>query len=416
MGCMSQLYYPRHLEPRLRKALNDSPVVLIQGPRQCGKTTLARMLAGSAGYEYFSFDDAGTLQAATDDPTGFVAGLPERVIIDEVQKVPSLFSAIKLSVDRNRVAGRFILTGSATVLHIRQITDSLAGRMDIIRLHPLSQSELLQTVPRFLETLFDGEFRISKVTASNQRIAERIVAGGYPEALQRSGERIASWYQSYIDAVIRRDLPDIAKIRSVEALSQLLSLAASRTANLLSVNSLAKGFQLNTHTVRSYINLLETMFLLERIPAWHTNRAKRLIKTPKLHIGDTGIACALMNLNVTSLEYDRLLFGHLLETFVLRELQKQVSGYEQRYHFYHYREKDGAEVDFVVERDALSLVGLEVKASATVNKADFKGLRRLKNAAGDRFKGGALVYTGETILPFGDTMYALPLPLLWESG
>ena len=414
---MYEASYTRHVESRLREALEDSPVVLIQGPRQCGKTTLARMVGKTEGYHYISFDDEDTRAAAEADLMGFVKTLPERVILDEVQKVPEIFSSIKLAVDRNRTPGRFILTGSVSVLHVRGITDSLAGRMDIIRLHPFSQSELEGNTPGFPDALFSSEFNIWQDRSDSQEmvIMDKVAAGGYPVALQRSGERRADWYRKYIEILVERDSRDIAAIRSPEILSRLLALAAAQTASLLSVNGLSSSFKLSRNTVHDYLFLLEKMFLLEKLPAWHPNHLKRLVKTPKLHIADTGIACALMRMNAAALSANRPFYGHLLETWVLQELRRQLSGHGQPHIFSHYREKDGAEVDIVIERGASALAGVEVKASATVRDSDFRGLRKLKAAAGDRFSCGVVLYNGERSLRFGEGLYAVPLQLLWET-
>ena len=414
---MYEASYTRHVESRLREALEDSPVVLIQGPRQCGKTTLARMVGKTEGYHYISFDDEDTRAAAEADLMGFVKTLPERVILDEVQKVPEIFSSIKLAVDRDRTPGRFILTGSVSVLHVRGITDSLAGRMDIIRLHPFSQSELEGTTPGFPDALFSSEFNIWQDRSDSQEmvIMDKVAAGGYPVALQRSGERRADWYRKYIEILVERDSRDIAAIRSPEILSRLLALAAAQTASLLSVNGLSSSFKLSRNTVHDYLFLLEKMFLLEKLPAWHRNHLKRLVKTPKLHIADTGIACALMRMNAAALSANRPFYGHLLETWVLQELRRQLSGHGQPHVFSHYREKDGAEVDIVIERGATALAGVEVKASATVRDSDFRGLRRLKAAAGDRFSCGVVLYNGERNLRFGEGLYAVPLQSLWKT-
>ena len=414
---MYEASYTRHVESRLRETLEDSPVVLIQGPRQCGKTTLARMVGKTEGYHYISFDDEDTRAAAEADLMGFVKTLPERVILDEVQKVPEIFSSIKLAVDRDRTPGRFILTGSVSVLHVRGITDSLAGRMDIIRLHPFSQSELEGTTPGFPDALFSSEFNIWRDRSDSPEtvIMDKVAAGGYPVALQRSGERRADWYRKYIEILVERDSRDIAAIRSPEILSRLLALAAAQTASLLSVNGLSSSFKLSRNTVHDYLFLLEKMFLLEKLPAWHPNHLKRLVKTPKLHIADTGIACALMRMNAAALSANRPFYGHLLETWVLQELRRQLSGHGQPHVFSHYREKDGAEVDIVIERGATALAGVEVKASATVRDSDFRGLRRLKAAAGDRFSCGVVLYNGERNLRFGEGLYAVPLQSLWET-
>lgn len=408
---MKKVLYKRHIEPRLKEALKNFPVVLIQGPRQCGKTTLARM---SGGYVYRSFDDEDTRRFAETDPVGFVKDLPDRVILDEAQKVPRLFSSIKLTVDRNRKPGAFILTGSVSVLQVRRITDSLAGRMAIITLHPFSQSELSQESPGFLNTLFSKGFKHRQYEPTEENMAGRIVAGGYPVALKLRGEKKrADWYRNYIEALVQRDAPDIASVRSPEVLAELLALAASQSGQLLNINSLSSSFQLSSPTIREYMFLLQKMFLWENLPAWHSNRRKRLVKTPKLHLGDTGIACALTNLNKNALAKDRALLGHLLETFVFQELRRQASGHKKPHKFFHYREKEGAEVDIVIQREGVRLAGVEVKASSTADKSDFHGLRRFKAVAGKHFAGGALVYNGDTSGKFEDGLYAVPLRLLW---
>lgn len=414
---MKKSLYARHVVRRVADALEDSPVVLIQGPRQCGKTTLAQIAGEAAGYAYVSFDDKATLDLAVSDPTGFVNNLPERVIIDEAQKAPDLFSTIKLSVDNNRVPGRFILTGSVSILHVKRVTDSLAGRMRIISLYPLSQCELAQTEPTFLDSLFDLDYKISKKAITTKQIVERIVCGGYPEVLARTDEkRRMAWYQDYIEAIIRHDVSDVSALRSHDELSKLMSFAATQTGQLFNLSNLSRSFQYSRETAHNYIAVLETMFMIDKVPAWHNNRGKRLVKTPKLHISDTGIACSLMGLDKAALMQDRDQLGHLFETFVFQELKRQSSGHDRQHTFSHFRDRDGAEVDLVIERSVASLVGVEVKASATVRPTDFKGLRKLKEVAGKRFKGGVIVYSGETCLPFGEKMYALPLRFLWESA
>ena len=288
----------------------------------------------------------------------------------------------------------------------------------IIRLHPLSQSEIAQTPPTFLDSLFSSGFKHRQIDLPRENIVHRIVAGGYPAALRLSSERRqARWYKSYIEALVQRDVPDMSNIRSPEILSDLLRLAAAQTAQLLSVNGLSSSFQLSRLTIHNYLSLLKQMFLVETLPAWHNNRVKRLIKTPKLHLSDTGIACALMDLDQRALVSDRSLFGHVLETFVLQELQRQASGHQEPHRFFHYRENvdKETEVDIVIQRGALHVAGVEVKASATLNKSDFHGLRRLKAAAGKLFACGVLVYNGETSGTIDDKLYAVPLRSLWGA-
>lgn len=409
------VHYPRYIEPRLVEALADSPVVLMHGPRQCGKTTLARAVGERLGYAYVSFDEEVARGAAEADPTGFVADLPERVILDEVERVPGLFAVMKTAVDRHRTPGRFILTGSANVLLVPRLADSLAGRMDILRLHPLAQCELAERQPRFLDALFGGGFRMRRTERLAGELAERIVAGGYPAALVRAqGRRRNAWYRDYLEALIQRDLRDLARISSLDTLPRLLAMAAAQTARLQNVSELAAPFQLSRQTIRDYVTLLERVFLLDNLPSWHTNRASRLVKTPKLHLGDTGLACALLGVDAAALTVDRSLLGQLLETFVYQELRRQAGWHEEAHGFFHYRDKDGYEVDVVIERGSRALAGVEVKAAATVTAADFRGLRRLKTVAGKRFVGGVVLYDGETTASFGDGMYAVPLRMLWE--
>lgn len=408
--------YPRFAEPRLTEALADSPIVLIHGPRQCGKTTLAQIIGGRKGYAYVSFDDAVLCTAAQADPVGFAGDLPERVILDEVQRVPALFSALKVAVDRKRSAGRYILTGSANVLLVPKLADSLAGRMEIIRLHPLAQCELNRRPTRFLDSLFAGNFKTRQTDRLASQLAEKIIAGGYPAALARPSERRrATWYRDYLDALVQRDVRDLARISSLDILPRLLTLAASQTARLLNVADLSSPFQVSRPTIRDYVTLLERVFLVDSLPPWHSNRLSRLIKTPKLHVGDTGLACALLGINAVDLAADRPLLGQLLETFAFQELRRQASWYGESVEFFHYRDKDGAEVDIVIERGARVLAGIEIKASATVTGADFRGLRKLKEASGKRFVAGVVLYDGEACASFGDGMYAVPLRTLWET-
>lgn len=407
--------HPRFAESRLAEALADTPVVLIHGPRQCGKTTLAQMVGQPRGYTYFSFDDDVALAGAVADPAGFVADLPRRTILDEVQRAPGLFTALKVAVDRDRIPGRFLLTGSANVLLVPTLADSLAGRMEILRLHPLAQCELAGREPRFLDALFEAGFKTRQSDRLGRELAERIVAGGYPAALVRKvPRRRSAWYRDYIETLVQRDVRDLARIGSLDALPRLLALAAGQTARLLNVSDFAGPFQLSRPTIRDYVTLLERVFLVEELLPWHSNRLSRLVKTPKLHVGDTGVACALLGLDVAALWQDRSTLGQLLETFVFQELRRQASWHADEFRFFHFRDKDGGEVDIVIERGAHELAGVEVKAAASVTAADFRGLRRLRNAAGHRFAGGVLLYDGEATVSFGEGLYAVPIRSLWQ--
>ena len=420
-------HYSRLVRPRLEEALADTPVVLVHGPRQCGKTTLARAVGDAAGYAYRTFDDDTLRAAAEADPVGFVADLPDRAVLDEVQRVPGLFTSLKAAVDRDRTPGRFLLTGSANVLLVPTLSDSLAGRMEILRLHPLSQHELsgrAGEAPTFVERLFRAEsgsvadlgFASGPTERLGAALAETVVAGGYPAALARAApHRRTAWYRAYVETLVQRDVRDLASIHNLDALPRLLSVVASQTARLVNVADLSGPFQLSRPTIRAYVTLLERVFLLDELPPWHSNRLSRLVKTAKLHAGDTGVACALLEMSADELWADRELYGQMLETFVYGELLRQASGLGRPVQFHHLRDRDGAEVDLVMERSGRQLVGVEVKAAATVRRKDFSGLHKLQDAVGDRLVAGVVLYDGEATLPFGNGLWAVPIWRLWEA-
>jgi predicted AAA+ superfamily ATPase len=404
--------FPRYAAERLKEALSDTPAVLIHGPRQAGKTTLARAVGDPMGFSYFSFDNPALASAAETDPIGFVDDLPEHAILDEVQRVPKIFPALKMAVDRNRAPGRFLLTGSANVLFVPR----LAERMEIFRLHPLAQCELVGKPPVFLDELFTGAFKMRKLPRLGTDLAQRVVAGGYPSAIARSNPRRRSaWYRGYVETLTQRDVRDLARIRSLDVLPKLLVHAAAQTGRLINVSDLSSPFQLSRPTIREYLTLLTHIFLVEELRPWHASRMSRLIKTPKLHVGDTGLACVLLGLDAAALAKDRTALGPLLETFVFQELRRQASWYEDDVSFYHFRDRDNFEVDIVLERRAAELAGIEVKASATVTAADFRGLRKLKDTAKNRFTAGVVLYDGETSVSFGDKLHAVPIRLLWDA-
>ena len=403
----------RHAESRLIEAAQDTPVVLIHGPRQCGKTTLARMVGIPRGYAYFSFDDAATLAAAKADPVGFLARAPDRTILDEIQRAPELFTAVKTVVDRDRMPGRFIVTGSTNVLLIPNLADSLAGRMEVVRLYPFARSEIDPQHPWFLDALFAGTFGMGTYERMDRELAQNIVAGGFPAALARgSTQRRAAWYRNYVELLVQRDVRELARIRALDVLPRLLTLCAGQTAQLFNVSELASPFKVSRPTIGEYVTLLERVFLVELLPPWHTNRQHRLIKTPKMHVVDTGVACALLGLDEDSLTRDRSTMGHLLETYAFQELRREATWGEHDYRLHHFRDKDGAEVDIVLERGGSDVVGVEVKAAASVTPADFRGLRKLARAAGKRFRAGVVLYDGEASLGFGDGLFAVPLRAL----
>lgn len=445
--------HPRFIERRLAEALQDSPVVLIHGPRQCGKTTLALsscapeyMNRGISGvmwtgsrtspewgrrhrdYVYFSFDDPAVRKGAESDPLGFAADLPDRVILDEVQRVPILFEAIKIEVDRHRVPGRFLLTGSTNVMLLPALSESLAGRMQFVRLHPLAQRELVSqhgstSGPEsssagceFLTALFRDGFPVGRFERLGNQLSRLIVGGGFPPVLRiPTARRKHRWHRSYVETLIQRDVREMSNIQSRDILRKLLSAASSQTARLFNLAQLASPFQLSRPTISNYVTLLERLFLLDLLSPWHRNLLRRMVKTPKLHLADSGLAAALLGADTRSLENDRALLGQLLETFVFQELQRQAGWHQEPIEFFHFRDRDGVEVDIVIELGSRLVAGIEVKGSSTVFPSDFRGLRKLAKAAGDRFARGVVLYDGETSVGFGDRLYAVPLRRLWES-
>ena len=425
--------HSRFIEPRLVEALEDSPAVLIQGPRQCGKTTLVQMVCApeylptratqigtnqNRGYSYLSFDDDVIRLAAEADPMGFIAELPERVVLDEVQRVPGLFTGLKLELDRGRVPGRFVLTGSTNVLAVPTVQESLAGRLETIQLHPMAQSELHDSDPDalgFIDALFTEGFPIRQTKRLGKDLMDRIVAGGYPPALARPTERRrANWYRSFIEAQVQRDVGDLSRIRGLASLPRLLQLVATQTAQLFNTSRLSGPFELSRTTIGDYVALLERVYLVELLPPWYSNFGKRLIKTPKIHIGDTGLASSLLRMTENALRGHRTIMGALLETFVFQELRRQASWHDDPIEFFHYRDKDQVEVDIVMESSGI-VAGVEVKAASTVTNRDFRGLRKLEQACRGRFAGGVVLYDGETSVGFGGGMYAVPIRMLWEG-
>lgn len=413
---MGNTLYQRFSAQNLQEALKDTPVVLIHGARQCGKTTLAQTVGGSK-YHYLSFDDDNLLQAAKTDPVGFVQNLPEQIILDEIQRIPELFTSIKASVDKNRNPGRFILTGSANVLLLPKLADSLAGRMEIIQLRPLAQCEIAGKKPQFLQQLFNADFgKPNKTTfrTLGKSLPDIICQGGYPAAIFRdTAKRQSEWYRQYINTLIQRDIQDIARIQNLDALPKLLTLAANQTARLFVSTELASPLAISRPTIRSYLTLLEQIFLIEQLQPWHSNRISRMIKTPKMHLTDTGLIASLLGVDSQNLWQDKPLLGQLLETFIYQELRKQADWHDSQLNFFHFRNKDKVEVDLIIEQGK-QLAGIEVKASATVTAADFKGLIKLKAACGKQFSAGVVFYDGENILSFGEKLFAVPVSLLTQ--
>jgi predicted AAA+ superfamily ATPase len=405
--------YPRYAQDRITVAMADTPVVMVNGPRQCGKTTLVRGLE-TGGRRYFTLDDEAVRASARADPVGFTREL-DVATIDEVQRAPDLLRAIKRSVDEDRRPGRFLLTGSANILAMPTIAESLAGRMEVVTLLPLSQAEIRRVKADFIEDAFAGKIRQPTHSILGKELIDVVVTGGYPEVLARpDSRRRAAWAREYIRAIVERDVRDIIEVDKLEQMPQLLRALASHAGQLTNFSQLGGQLRLDDKTVRRYVGILEHVFLVRRIEPWFSNDLKRIVKTPKLHFLDTGLLSVLLGVNSERITADRSKFGAILESFVISEILKIASWSSTEVRLSHYRDKDQDEVDLIMENEMGSLVALEVKASATVSPTDFKGLRKVAQAAGKDFRLGIVLYDGDKVLPFGDGLLAAPLSCLWS--
>ncbi len=410
----------RTITEPLLAALSDTPVVTLHGARQVGKSTLARTLAETAHpAAYYTLDDAAVSDAATADPVGFLAGLSGPVVIDEVQRVPDLLLAVKAAVDRDRTPGRFLLTGSAQILQLPRLADTLAGRMEVLTLWPFTQGEMAGIRDGLIERLFGDQTAIAAPDASGAIVDRsdligRLVAGGYPEAVARtSAARRAAWFRNYVVTVTERTVRDVAEIAGLADLRRLLAALAVRSGSPVNYADLSRTLGIPQSTLRRYAALLEITFLLIRVPAWHANLTSRLVKTAKLHVADSGLLLHLLGADEARLAADPTLLGRALESFVVAELTRQAGWSRVPVELFHFRTHAGREVDVVLEHPSGAVVGVEVKLTASPSSGDFEGLRALAAAAGDRFHRGVLLCLAETAVPFGPRLQSLPLGALW---
>lgn len=407
----------REVQSKVTTALQDTRVVLIVGPRQAGKTTLAKQYT-TPERPYITLDDPTTLAAARSDPTGFIRGL-KQAVIDEVQRAPDLLLAIKESVDKDRAPGRFLLTGSTNLMALPLVADSLAGRLEVITLLPFSQAEIAGTPGDLLDRLFDGgglPVVVSPVVGD--ALMELVLKGGYPEALRRtSASRRQAWLQDYVALILDRDVRDIANIDQLDRMPRLLDVLAAHAGQLVNHSSYGAALGLTAPTAQKYVGILERLFLLRQVPPWSHNAVSRLTKTPKLHFLDTGLLAALRDTTASQLQKDRTAertsWGPLLENFVVSEVLKLCTWSDKRLRVSHFRTKEQDEVDLVIEDRQGRVIGIEVKASATVRAPDLRGLRQLQAAVGDKFVQGLVLHDHDRITPFDEKLHAGPVSMLW---
>lgn len=410
---------PRNLTARVEEALADTRIVVVQGARQVGKSTLLREVVNRHTGRMVTLDDELTRTAAAADPVGFVRQYPTGLLgIDEVQRVPELVLALKAAVDADPRAGRFLLTGSADLLRLPATQDSLAGRAESLELFGFSQGELAGVREGFLDHLLDGElFGDHRSDLTRHDYLVRACAGSYPEALARPSERRrAAWLDGYVGRIIQRDAADVSGLQRLGDLPRLLRLLAARTATELNLASVATDARIPPRTLPPYLDLLETLYLIERIPAWSTNLSKRVIARPKLVLLDSGLAARLINVSAAGAgqRANPTVAGQLIETFTIGEIRRQLGWSERPARLYHYREQAGAEVDIVIETPDGRIAALEVKSAATVRPGDIRWLTAQRDRLGHRFTAGLILHTGPNTQPLGDRLAAVPLDVLWS--
>ena len=415
----------RSLAPHIRASMQDTPVVVLAGARQTGKSTLLKSLANN-DTRYYTLDDPAALAAASSDPSGFVSAQTTAVMIDEVQRAPGLFLAIKHAVDQVRTPGRFVLSGSANVLLLPKLADSLAGRMEILTLWPLSQSEIEGTEDGGHHNLVDALFsapghwldKLHGLQPDLGDLRQRLHAGGYPEAISRSTEgRRNAWFAAYLQTILQRDIRDLAQIDGLMQLPQLVSQLAHKATGMLNTADLSRTLGLPQTTLKRYLTLLQTVYLVSLLPAWAPRASHRAQKTPKLYFNDSGLLAHLLGLGKTQRKTTTDptvgLHGAVLETFVFAELQKLLGWAQTPAQLMHYRTSTGHEVDFILQDRQQRVVGVEVKASVNIGADAFKGLRHLREVAGPQFHKGIVLHPGTQTVAFDSQLAAVPLQALW---
>ena len=410
------MYYSRRITNEIVNSLKTFPVVFVNGARQTGKSTLVEhFLTKQHSSDYISLDDLSNLAAAAKDPVNFINNLQIPITIDEIQRVPELFLPIKKFVDAEKKNGMFILTGSANVLTIPKISDSLAGRMIIYTLWPLSQGEIRKQKENFIDLLFSEKtFLPPKSKLTFEELNAVLLTGGYPRSLSiTDAKERTKWFNSYIDAILQRDVRELANIEKLTELPYLLNIIAGRAASLSNIADLGRVLKISHTTLKRYYALLKMIFFVVELPPWSTKREKTLIKTPKVFLNDTGLLCHLLRYDDTTFIADRSKLGPVLENFVFMELKKQISWSDNQPDIYHFRTQVGREVDVVLEGKNKKIIGIEVKAAASVNADDFNGLEKLKEVSGEKFTRGIVVYLGEKVISFGKNYFAVPLQMLW---
>ena len=413
---MSKIY-PRWQTAKIYEALKTRRVLLLSGCRQCGKTTLARELQTSAQAEYLTLDDLVLKNAAEADPQGFVKRRSKMLIIDEVQRVPSLLPAIKMAVDEDTRPGQYLLTGSANIQSLPNVQESLAGRVSKIRLRPLSMGEINSRKPLFLKHAFAQSFVEARNHYDKDDLLSLAFQGGFPEALTLNDRDRKRWHLDYIEALLERDLQDIAKIQRKASMRDLINVLAAWSSKFMEISSIGAGLSIRRPTLESYLNALETLYLVERVPPWTKTDYERVGKQSKLFMTDSGLLTSLLDWRFEQVRLDSDCAGKLIETYIFHELMTQIEAGNDGYRLCHYRDREKREIDFLIERDDGALLGIEVKAGSAIGKSDFKHLKWFREnlLAKNQAMIAIILYAGEHIASFGENLWAIPIGCLWEE-
>jgi uncharacterized protein len=411
----------RNLLPRVEEALIDTRIVVVQGARQVGKSTLAAEITRRVDGRLVTLDDDVTRTTAATDPHSFVRQFPHGLLtIDEVQRVPELVLALKATVDTNHRPGQYLLTGSANLLQLPATEDSLAGRAESLELFGFSQGELDGVTETFIDQLFAGDLFLGHESdLTRHDYLARACAGSYPEAVSRnSTRRRNAWLDNYVDRIIKHDAMDVSNLQRIADLPRLIRLLAARSASELNLSSLAADADIPVRTLPPYLDLLETLYLIDRIPAWSTNLSKRVVDRPKVLLLDSGLAARLVNVSPIGAgqSANPNPAGAIIETFVISELRRQLGWSEQTPRLFHYRDRDGAEVDLILETADGLIAAIEIKSAATLRGKDIRWITRLRDKVGTRFAAGLILHTGPQAQPFGDRLAAVPIDALWSQG
>lgn len=404
----------RWQEDSLKDALNSRRVVILSGARQCGKTTTSKTIVDKDCI-FRTLDDTTLLTAAQSDPKGFIKHSKKTMIIDEVQRVPELITAIKKAVDENTKYGQYLLTGSVNLQTLPTVKESLAGRVKKIRLRPLSQGEIIENRPKFLNRLSKLDF-VDNSDFDKESLLELMFKGGYPEPLfMYSQKDRTSWYKDYLNTIIEYDLKDIANIKRQDTLKDLMAIIASFSSKFIDKSKITTSMGIANQTLDTYLGVLENTYLVDKLSPYLKTDYERVNKQSKYFVSDTGLMCSVLNWKLDDLILDSDKNGKLFETYVYNQLISQVNLENLNYSLYHYRDREKREIDFIIQDSSNNIYGIEVKSGTLISKDHFKHLKWFKNnLAKDKNFVGIVLYSGENVVPFGENMFAVPINNLWD--